>query len=169
MHVGKFGSHVPFVLVRVTEIAESYGSGGKIREQITRFNNTQNTIKLSDFRSNDPVQSQSKGIFLTILMGWPNQQVLVPHLVPHHATASFHAHGFSEAKLLQDLSKLVRKAVGCVGWDCDREVQSNLQLRTRAQFRKNFRAEPVPYFGRDPWGQGLLSGRTPPGGSIGST
>ena len=57
VHVGQFGSHVPFVLVRVTEIAEGYGSGGKIREQITRFNNTQNTIKLSDFRSNDPVQS----------------------------------------------------------------------------------------------------------------
>ena len=56
-HVGKFGSHVPFVLVRITEISEGYGSGGKIREQITRFNNTQNTIKLSDFRSNDPVQS----------------------------------------------------------------------------------------------------------------
>ena len=57
VHVGKFGSQVPFVLVRITEIAEGYGSGGKIREQITRFNNTQNTIKLSDFRSNDPVQS----------------------------------------------------------------------------------------------------------------
>jgi hypothetical protein len=57
VHVGKFGSQLPFVLVRITEIAEGYGSGGKIREQITRFNNTQNTIKLSDFRSNDPVQS----------------------------------------------------------------------------------------------------------------
>jgi hypothetical protein len=57
VHAGKFGTNVPFVLVRITEIAEGYGSGGKIREQITRFNNTQNTIKLSDFRSNDPVQS----------------------------------------------------------------------------------------------------------------
>ena len=56
VHVGKFGANVPFVLVRITEIAEGYGSGGKLREQITRFNNTQNTIKLSDFRSNDQVQ-----------------------------------------------------------------------------------------------------------------
>jgi hypothetical protein len=56
VHAGKFGSQIPFVLVQITEIAEGYGSDGKIREQITRFNNTQNTIKLSDFRSNDPVQ-----------------------------------------------------------------------------------------------------------------
>jgi AIPR protein len=57
VHVAnKWQAGAPSVLVRVTEIAEGYGPGGKIREQITKSNNTQNTIKISDFRSNDPVQ-----------------------------------------------------------------------------------------------------------------
>ena len=67
VHVGKFGLKVPVVLVRITEIAEGYGTGGKIREQITRFNNTQNTIKISDFRSNDPVQSALSDQFKQIV------------------------------------------------------------------------------------------------------
>jgi hypothetical protein len=46
----------PLVLVRITEVGESYGSSGRFREDITRFNNTQNVIKQSDFRSNDPIQ-----------------------------------------------------------------------------------------------------------------
>ena len=52
----KWSREKPKVLVRITEIKEGYGPGAKIREQITKSNNTQNTIKVSDFRSNDPVQ-----------------------------------------------------------------------------------------------------------------
>jgi AIPR protein len=62
----KWAAQIPCVLVRVTEIKEGYGPGGKIREQITRFNNTQNTIKISDFRSNDPVQVALKEQFAAI-------------------------------------------------------------------------------------------------------
>ena len=56
----------PRVLVRITEIPGGYGTSGKIREQITQFNNTQNTIKDSDFRSNDPVQQHLKDQFAKI-------------------------------------------------------------------------------------------------------
>ena len=59
-------SHVPRILVRITEIPGVYGSSGKIREQITQFNNTQNTIKDSDFRSNDPVQQHLRDQFSKI-------------------------------------------------------------------------------------------------------
>jgi AIPR protein len=56
VHTSRKWKDVPLVLVRITEISEGYGSGGKIRDQITKYNNTQNTIKISDFRSNDLVQ-----------------------------------------------------------------------------------------------------------------
>jgi hypothetical protein len=59
-------SDTPRVLVRITEIPGGYGSSGKIREQITQFNNTPNTIKDSDFRSNDPVQQHLKDQFSKI-------------------------------------------------------------------------------------------------------
>jgi hypothetical protein len=59
-------SDIPRILVRITEIPGGYGSSGKIREQITQFNNTQNTIKDSDFRSNDPVQQHLKDQFSKI-------------------------------------------------------------------------------------------------------
>lgn len=54
---------VPVVLVRITEIPDKYGDDAKIREKITQFNNTQNTIKISDFRSNDEVQESVKEQF----------------------------------------------------------------------------------------------------------
>lgn len=50
---------VPQVLVRITEIP-NYGAASKIRERITQFNNTQNPVKISDFRSNDRVQASVK-------------------------------------------------------------------------------------------------------------
>ncbi len=53
---GSWHQNIPNVLVRITEIPEGYGTSGRIRELITQYNNTQNTIKVSDFRSNDPVQ-----------------------------------------------------------------------------------------------------------------
>lgn len=46
----------PVVLVRITEVG-SYGGDGRFREDITRFNNTQNVIRDADFKSNDSVQS----------------------------------------------------------------------------------------------------------------
>jgi hypothetical protein len=58
-----WSSAVPRVLVRITEIPGGYGASGKVRDQITQFNNTQNTIKDSDFRSNDPVQLHLKDQF----------------------------------------------------------------------------------------------------------
>lgn len=44
------------VLVRITEALDQYGSNRRFADQIVRYNNTQNPIKNSDFRSNDPVQ-----------------------------------------------------------------------------------------------------------------
>jgi hypothetical protein len=57
---------MPEILVRITEIPGGYGASGKIRTQITQFNNTQNTIKDSDFRSNDSVQQHLKDQFSKI-------------------------------------------------------------------------------------------------------
>lgn len=53
----------PQLLVRITEISEGYGQTGRVRERITQYNNTQNAIKISDFRSNDPVQYYLKEQF----------------------------------------------------------------------------------------------------------
>jgi hypothetical protein len=53
----------PLVLARITEISEGYGKSGRFRDQIVRANNTQNVIKVSDFRSNDPVQIDLKKKF----------------------------------------------------------------------------------------------------------
>jgi hypothetical protein len=49
-------SSIPFLLVRITEIPIGYGHSGKLKENITQYNNTQNIIKISDFRSNDSIQ-----------------------------------------------------------------------------------------------------------------
>ena len=43
------------VLVRVTESPAQYGAEGRFAQDIVRFNNTQNPIKTSDFRSNDAI------------------------------------------------------------------------------------------------------------------
>jgi hypothetical protein len=46
-----------FVLTRITEIGDPYKSNEKkFIEEITQFNNSQNAIKSSDFRSNDLIQ-----------------------------------------------------------------------------------------------------------------
>lgn len=45
-----------FVLVRITEVSQGYGGENKFGSEITKYNNTQNVIKISDFRSNDPIQ-----------------------------------------------------------------------------------------------------------------
>jgi hypothetical protein len=57
----------PKVLVRITEIPEGYGAGGRVREKIIKSNNTQNTIKDSDFRSNDEVQENLKMQFAKLV------------------------------------------------------------------------------------------------------
>ena len=56
-------SAMPIILTRITEVPDGYGKDGKIRERITQYNNTQNTIKISDFRSNDDVQNALKEQF----------------------------------------------------------------------------------------------------------
>lgn len=61
-----WGDSPPLVLVRITEIPEGYGQSGAMRERVTQFNNTQNIIKVSDFRSNDPVQKHLKEQFASI-------------------------------------------------------------------------------------------------------
>jgi hypothetical protein len=59
----QWANGAPKILVRITEIPGGYGSSGSMRESITQFNNTQNVIKVSDFRSNDPVQLSLKDQF----------------------------------------------------------------------------------------------------------
>lgn len=43
-----------YVLFRLTETTENYG--GPFTENVIRYNNTQNPVKVSDFFSNDPIQ-----------------------------------------------------------------------------------------------------------------
>ena len=57
---------VPLVLARITEIPSGYGSAGRVRDDVTRYNNTQNVVKVSDFRSNDRVQLLLKDQFKEI-------------------------------------------------------------------------------------------------------
>jgi len=64
-----WSASAPYVLVRITEVPEGYGSAGSVREKITQYNNTQNTIKISDFRSNDDVQSNLRKQFGDISRG----------------------------------------------------------------------------------------------------
>lgn len=56
----------PLVLVRITE-AKNYGKDGSFREDVIKYNNTQNLIKSSDFRSNDPIQTDLKKRFSKIV------------------------------------------------------------------------------------------------------
>ena len=51
------------VLLRLTEITQGYAADGGLANNITQYNNTQNVIKLSDFRSNDPVQNDLRHKF----------------------------------------------------------------------------------------------------------
>ncbi len=59
----KAPSHDPLVLVRVTEVSKGYGEQGRFTNDVTRYNNTQNVIKASDFRSNDPIQADLRDKF----------------------------------------------------------------------------------------------------------
>ena len=61
---GKSGD--PLVLIRITE-ALNYGRDGSFREEVIKYNNTQNLIKNSDFRSNDPIQNDLKKRFSDIV------------------------------------------------------------------------------------------------------
>jgi hypothetical protein len=54
------------VLVRITEALDQYGANRRFADQIVRYNNTQNPIKNSDFRSNDPVQQSLVAQFSAI-------------------------------------------------------------------------------------------------------
>ena len=51
--------------MRITE-TQSVGTEKGINEKIIRYNNTQNKITLSDFRSNDKIQLELLGKFKTI-------------------------------------------------------------------------------------------------------
>ena len=53
------------ILMRITE-TQSVGTEKGINEKIIRYNNTQNKITLSDFRSNDKIQLELLGKFKTI-------------------------------------------------------------------------------------------------------
>lgn len=59
-------SHQPVVLVRITEVG-SYAAAGRFREDITRFNNTQNVIRDADFKSNDSIQRDLEEKFAKIV------------------------------------------------------------------------------------------------------
>jgi hypothetical protein len=56
--------------LRITEVQNKVTKGGEaFLEKITRFNNTQNEIKISDFRSNDRIQSELKDYFGRLTYG----------------------------------------------------------------------------------------------------
>jgi len=59
---GSSSAEDALVLVRITE-ARQYGHERHFRDDMVRFNNTQNVIKASDFRSNDPVHEDLKRKF----------------------------------------------------------------------------------------------------------
>jgi AIPR protein len=65
----------PYVLVRITEIQHGYGGESQFATEITRFNNTQNVIKISDFRSNDAVQKDLVAKFDYSRFGKPVQYI----------------------------------------------------------------------------------------------
>lgn len=44
------------VLFRIIETGQSYGKKSELADKITRFQNTQNAVKASDFFANDPIQ-----------------------------------------------------------------------------------------------------------------
>jgi hypothetical protein len=62
------------VLVRITQAERQYGQTGRFRDSIVRYNNTQNTIKLSDFRSNDPIHADLKRRFAE--HRWQSKEVI---------------------------------------------------------------------------------------------
>ena len=45
-----------YVLLRIIETGQSYGKKSQLADKITRFQNTQNAVKASDFFANDPIQ-----------------------------------------------------------------------------------------------------------------
>jgi hypothetical protein len=55
------------VLLRIMRYR--YNKDGEFLSDVTRFNNTQNSIKISDFRSNDPVQKDLRNRFAKISVG----------------------------------------------------------------------------------------------------
>jgi hypothetical protein len=59
----------PMVLLRITEVPVTYGKHGAFASEITKYNNTQNVIKVSDFKSNDPIQRFLKNKFSEITRG----------------------------------------------------------------------------------------------------
>ncbi len=59
----------PMILLRITEVPVTYGKHGAFASEITKYNNTQNVIKVSDFKSNDPIQRFLKSKFAEITRG----------------------------------------------------------------------------------------------------
>lgn len=51
------------VLVRITQADKNYATEGRFQTNMVRFNNTQNVVRASDFRSNDPVHESIKKQF----------------------------------------------------------------------------------------------------------
>jgi hypothetical protein len=66
------------VMVRITEAAQDYGTEGRFRNNIVRWNNTQNVIKAADFRSNDLVQTDLKTRFADYRRPGGHDVVYVP-------------------------------------------------------------------------------------------
>jgi hypothetical protein len=55
------------VLLRIMRYR--YNKDGEFLSDVTRFNNTQNSIKISDFRSNDPIQKDFRNRFARVSVG----------------------------------------------------------------------------------------------------
>jgi len=65
----KFPGSVNDVRVMMRVLQFRPGKDGEFLSDVTRFNNTQNSIKISDFRSNDPVQKDLRAKFARISVG----------------------------------------------------------------------------------------------------
>lgn len=75
-HRKKTINEKPIVLVRITEISENYEEKNNFIDSITRYNNSQNIVKVSDFRSNDLIQIDIQKKFSKINLPNTSKNVL---------------------------------------------------------------------------------------------
>lgn len=66
----------PVVLMRITAVDEHYSSEKNFIDSITRFNNSQNVVKISDFRSNDSIQIDIQDKFSKINLPNTSKKIL---------------------------------------------------------------------------------------------
>ena len=98
------GIDEPMVLVRITEVPDGYHEDGRFRTEIIRYNNTQNVIKASDFRSNDPVHAALRRQFSQIQRGGKK--------VEYIAKRTDHTRSHQVVVRMEDFAKVVYSFLG---------------------------------------------------------